>query len=97
MLMALLYNHEDELIAAGPACDQLPLGDRYWLEFHESKIGPDSIFETAYVTVVQSELQKKLLMLGIDDSVEASLLEQKWTIGKFSNQRDPTVIIERAA
>ena len=30
MYLALLFDEGDQLLAAAPACDQQPLGNRYW-------------------------------------------------------------------
>ena len=32
MLFALLYDRQDQVLAAAPACDHLAMGDQYWLE-----------------------------------------------------------------
>ena len=61
---------ENEIAAAGPACDQVQHGDRYWFEFHEADLSPADGFETAYVTIASPDLQAKLLQLGIDENVD---------------------------
>ena len=74
MLMALLYTTEDRIVAAAPACDQLPLGDDYWLDYHEADLDPKTFFETAYATIANRELRDRLLMLGIDESIDGTEL-----------------------
>ncbi|MEM7456748.1 MAG: hypothetical protein AAF456_20560 [Planctomycetota bacterium] len=70
MLMALLYTDEDCIAAAAPACDQVPFGDRYWEEFHMSSVDSGDAFETAYVTIANPEMRERLLMLGIDETID---------------------------
>ena len=77
MLMALLYTDDDRIAAAAPACDQIPYGDQYWSEFHESEIESHGILETAYVTVANPELRERLLLLGIDESVSGAELARE--------------------
>ncbi len=77
MLMALLYSPNEQIIAAAPACDQVSLGDRFWFEVHAAKIELTDVFETAYVAVDNVELRQKLLMLGIDPSVNGVELTQR--------------------
>ena len=77
MLMALLYTTEDRIVAAAPACDQVPVGDHFWLEYHEAEFDPKTFFETAYVTIANPELRDRLLMLGIDDSLDGAELAKE--------------------
>jgi hypothetical protein len=76
MLLALLYSHSEQIIAAAPACDQVPFGDQFWCEVHAAEIATTDIFETAYVTVTNSELRDKLLKLGIDPTVDGVEMTQ---------------------
>lgn len=77
MLLALLYCDDDRIAAAAPACDQAPFGDRYWNEIFEGDIKTGTMFETAYITVANSELRERILMVGIDDSVDGRLLAEE--------------------
>ena len=77
MLMALLCSQCGRIVAAAPACDQIPLGDQYWLDCHEAGLTSEDLFETAYVFVSDSNLQSLLLGLGIDDSIDSETLTQK--------------------
>ena len=74
MLFALLYDHSDRVIAAAPACDQISMGDRYWLECHPATISATDVFATAYREIRDRDLQKRLLDLGIDDQVHAAAI-----------------------
>lgn len=74
MLMALLYCEEDQIIAAAPACDQMPYGDEYWMEIFAGHLEEGSLFETAYITVNNAELRRKLLLLGFDDEIDGKQL-----------------------
>ena len=69
MLMAVLYCEENEIAAAGPACDQMPYGDRYWEEIYPGTIRSGSVFETAYVQINDWALCQTLMRLGIDNNV----------------------------
>ena len=77
MLMALLYCDEDRIAAAAPACDQIPFGDQYWTEMFVGKIEMGSLFETAYVTVANPEMRKKLLTIGIENDVDGKALAEE--------------------
>ncbi len=72
--MALLYCDDDRIAAAAPACDQVPYGDEYWTEIYGQEIEPGSVFETAYVTVANSDLRERLLLLGIDEAIDGGEL-----------------------
>ena len=69
MLMALLYSEEDQIAAAAPACDQMPYGDEYWTEIFAGLIPAGSIFETAYITVNNADIRRRLLLPGFDEDV----------------------------
>lgn len=82
MLFALLYNDADEIVAAAPACEQMPMGDAFWHECHlveidpagsESLSGPQS-YSTAYATVTNPLLQSQLKWLGIDEQIDSKTL-----------------------
>ncbi|MDB2687376.1 hypothetical protein N9Y42_09215 [Mariniblastus sp.] len=72
MLFALLYNHQDQVLAAAPACDQLALGDQFWLDCHGVDVRPADIFATAYREIRDPSLQQRLLKLGVDESILSS-------------------------
>ena len=77
MLMALLYTESAQIIAAAPACDQVPHGDEFWLNFHEADLSSDDLFETALMFIADPNLQAKLLRVGIDESVDSNLLTRE--------------------
>ena len=70
MLMALLYCEEDQIAAAAPACDQLPYGDEYWTEIFAGVVEQGSIFETAYITVNNADIRRRLLLLGFEEEID---------------------------
>ena len=70
MLMALLFNADDQITAAAPACDQVPYGDRYWFEYHAAQVDPGETLRTAYMMIADPDLQSRLLMAGIDEAVD---------------------------
>lgn len=69
MLIALLYCEDDKIAAAAPACDQMEHGDDYWTEIFGGYLNSGSIFETAYVYINNTDLRRRLLMIGFDDEV----------------------------
>ena len=86
MLMALLYTENDRIVAAAPACDQLPHGKKYWLEYHEADLNSSDVFETAFMMVTDPNLQARLLLLGIDESIDSVSLTQEIT-SRFGPRR----------
>ncbi|MEL7499712.1 MAG: hypothetical protein AAFN77_19065 [Planctomycetota bacterium] len=70
MLFALLYNEIDEIVAAGPACDQLPMGDVYWRDCHTAKIEMEGDYQIAYVNIISPHLQQLLFWVGIDEMID---------------------------
>ncbi len=71
MLLALLYAHDGELLAAALACDQEPLGNRYWREVYPEVL-PLRGSETAYVEIDDALLADRLLRMDFRDGVEAA-------------------------
>ena len=61
MLLAILYSAEEQVIAAAPACDHQPYGDRYWTEYCPTVIDLQSEMRTAYVEIGDAELVARLL------------------------------------
>ena len=47
MLFALLYDHQDQVLAAAPACDHLAMGDQYWLECHLATVSEACLLYTS--------------------------------------------------
>lgn len=92
MLMALLYNENGSVAAAAPACDQAPYGDMYWTDIFAGEIPVGPPFETAYITVSNADVRRRLLLLGFDEDVCGFDLAE--TIE--SNSR-PSYLPERAA
>ncbi len=71
MLLALLYQADGQLAAAAPACDQQPLGNRYWGEACPEAVNlRDS--ETAYVEIADGLLVRRLLEMDFWDGFEAA-------------------------
>jgi hypothetical protein len=70
MLLALLYEDDGKLSAAAPACDQQPLGDRYWREVYPQTVRVQES-ETAYVDIDDPILVDRLLRMDFQDEVEA--------------------------
>lgn len=68
MILAILFC-EDEVVAAAPACDQAPHGDRYWSEIHEGDFQMEKMFETAYIEILDPQLRDRLLAASIQDEV----------------------------
>ena len=77
MLMALLYCDDDRIAAAAPACDQASYGDSYWTEIHGGEIVRGDMFETAYVTVLDSKVRQQLMSIGFDDSADGCILAKE--------------------
>lgn len=77
MLFALLYDHHDQVLAAAPACDQLAMGDQFWLDCHQVEISEAEIFATAYRDVRDPQFQARLLKLGIDQSILSSSMTRE--------------------
>ena len=69
MLFALLYNQQDEIVAAALACDQLVMGESYWRECHPAGIEPEE-FQTAYINVIDPAIQQRLKWLGVDKTID---------------------------
>jgi hypothetical protein len=77
MLLALLYCEPDRIAAAALACDQLPIGDKYWNQIHAGEIQGGSIFETAYVEVNDRRLRERLLQIGIESNIDGQQLAEE--------------------
>jgi hypothetical protein len=71
MLLAILYQDDGQLSAAAPACDQQPLGDRYWKEIYPEEVRLRGS-ETAYVNIDDPLLVDRLLQMDFRDGVEAA-------------------------
>ena len=68
MILAILFC-EDEVVAAAPACDQAPHGDRYWSEIHAGDFEIGRMFETAYIEIQDHQLRERLLAASIKDEI----------------------------
>ena len=77
MLMALLYREDDEVVAAALACEQIPYGDSYWNEIFAGHIDNDPALETAYITINNADLRRRLLLLGFDDQIDGQALARE--------------------
>ncbi len=74
MLFALLYDSNDLIAAAAMACDQQPMGDRYWEECHLAELDSSESYQTAYMTIVDPFLQMRLMLIGIDQEIDRAEL-----------------------
>ena len=77
MLMALLYCEDNQIAAAAPACDQMPYGDEYWTDIFAGYIETGSLFETAYITVNNADIRRRLLLLGFEDEIDGRELARE--------------------
>jgi hypothetical protein len=62
MLMALLIDDNDQIVASAPACDFTDVGERYWRDLYPHAIETVGT-ETAVVDVTSTRLQRALLDL----------------------------------
>lgn len=62
MLLALLYDDTGKLVAAAPACDQQPLGNRYWRDVYPGTVHLVGS-ETAYAEIDDRALVERLLRM----------------------------------
>lgn len=63
MYLSLLFDHQDQLIAAAPGCDQQPLGNEYWRRIYPQPL-PAELNETAVIDIQSKELTELLLGLA---------------------------------
>lgn len=98
MLMAILYRDE-QVLAAALACDQHALGSEYWNDIHHVNIPDgafefdiDGVYETAFVSVVNSQLRQRLLKASVDDSIDLEKLTQE-----LESSSRPAYLPKRAA
>lgn len=63
MFLSLLFDQQDQLIAAAPGCDQQPLGNEYWRTFYPQAL-PAELGETAILDIQSNELTELLLGLA---------------------------------
>lgn len=75
MILALLFDH-DTLVAAAPACDQRPHGNRFWLTMYPTALDYRPTWETAYVDVRDPTLANSLLSLAYDNRHRTRLQAQ---------------------
>jgi hypothetical protein len=71
MLLALLYQGEGRVSAAAPACDQQPLGNRFWREVYPEPVALRGS-ETAYVDIDDPVLVERLLRMDFRDGSAAA-------------------------
>jgi hypothetical protein len=85
MLLALLYEQDGRLVAAAPACDVQPLGDRYWNEIYPGAVRLEGS-ETAYVTIADPWLVTWLLRMDFRDGFDAtSAVDELLGLGDRAN------------
>ena len=68
MYLSLLFDQQDQLIAAAPGCDQQPLGNEYWRLIYPQPL-PAELGETAVLDIQSKELTE--LLLGLAYSPES--------------------------
>ncbi len=68
MLLAILFDDDDQVVAAAPACDQTAVGNEYWEEIHPVALKSNS-YDIAYVEVSDLALRHNLLRVGMDETV----------------------------
>jgi hypothetical protein len=71
MLLALLYEQDGRLSAAAPACDQQPIGNRYWWDVCAQAVNAERN-ETAYLNIDDRSFVDRLLRMDFRDGVEAA-------------------------
>ena len=71
MLFALLFDEHHQLLAAAPACDQQPHGQRFWSNYYPQQIEIVSDTETAYLEIDDPIVQGKLIEFQTDDRLQA--------------------------
>ena len=69
MLYAILYNGNDEMIAAAPACFQQPEGNRYWADIYPQTIELRDDCQTAYISIDDPQLISDLETLQTSDDL----------------------------
>ena len=68
MLVALLYEESGCIRGAALACEQQPVGDRFWFEHYADEIDATrGGCETAYVEITDPELATRLLAMQYGD------------------------------
>lgn len=92
MLLAVLYSADEAVLAAGPACDQQTLGDRYWPEVQAIDLPSD--YETAHVLIQDTDFANRLLDLTtqFDDGHAAAA-----AIEEYTSRRDSKTETRKAA
>ena len=65
MYLSLLFDRQDQLIAAAPGCDQQPLGNEYWHNIYPQPL-PSELGETAVLDIQSKELTELLLGLAYE-------------------------------
>lgn len=63
MYLSLLFDQQDQLIAAAPGCDQQPIGVQYWRSIYPQPL-PAVLGETAVLDIQSKELTELLLGLA---------------------------------
>ena len=90
MYLSLLFDQQDQLIAAAPGCDQQPLGDKYWHAIYPQPL-PTELGETAVIDIQSKELVDMLLGLAYEPATlaacRARLAAYEQTSGRPRNAR----------
>jgi len=67
MLFAILFDANDQLIAAAPAVFQYAVGNEYWRENYAGEVVVDGDFQTAYIEVIDDDTIDMLNSLELGD------------------------------
>lgn len=67
MWFALLFNEQDELLAAAPAAPVHAMGREYWRDIYASEVAFSNQCQTAYLNIESNELIQKLESLESSD------------------------------
>ncbi len=67
MLFAILFDGQDEMLAAAPAVHHHALGDQYWREAYSADVDYNGDCQTAYVEISDDGLIDRLSKLILDD------------------------------
>lgn len=92
MYLSLLFDKSDRLVAAAPACDQEPLGDRYWHEVHPHSLDLKNL-QLAIVDVKNGELVEMLLGLAND---KATLEKCRVAYDAYEKSQSPHSPVRRS-
>ncbi len=69
MLLSILFNSQGQPVASGMACDQIPMGENYWVDV--VGLAPTAVhgLDTAVVNVEDQTLATQLLNQHVEGTV----------------------------